>query len=149
MICTVTVSEINGQTRKFEIASFEDLIAFFDEICADFLTQLEEAPYGPAPRDEATGDIVGGIGVRCENLFGSEIEVGIGREWWLFIDLTTGGGRFISDSQPPNHDFIFYLHGSHHTGFAAQDVIARDKCLRSIELWLEGHSLNSVTANIR
>ena len=145
MICTVKVSELVGngdtQCREIEIATFAELVAFFDEIYADFLSQLGEEPYGPPPLDKSSGEIIGGFGVRCTNVFGSEIEVGVGRDWWLLIDLTADGSTFFVDDRPPKHDFIFYLDGWHYTGIGSKDVIARDKCLAAIEKWVDGRPL--------
>lgn len=115
MICAVTVGDIDAdgsaQFRDFEIASFSELVDFFDEVYADFSQQLDEDPYGPPPVDKKSGVIIGGFGVRCKNMSGCEIEVGIGREWWLLIDLEPEGSAFVVDDQPPDHDFIVFLDG--------------------------------------
>tara|TARA_R110002049_G_scaffold247930_3_gene422419 strand:- start:1734 stop:2183 length:450 start_codon:yes stop_codon:yes gene_type:complete len=149
VICTVTVGELDLDSGRTEfvdhtIACFDDLVRFFDEVYDDGASQLKEMT-GDALVDKSSGEPIGGFSARVSNNFGGRIEVGIGRDWWLLIDLVPKGARFITGSTPAQTDFIFFLDGWHYTGIGSDDVIPRDECLAAIEKWLDGHDLNGDT----
>ncbi len=146
-ICTVTLTELldDGRTqeRTFDMASMAELTEFFDEVYAGNLRQLGHEPYDREPLDGATGQVIGGFGVRCRNRSGKEMEVGIGRDWWFLIDLSESGGAIISSGGPEADELIFYLHGWHHTSLSSTDLISRDECLSAIECWLNDSNKSS------
>src|SRR5580704_2165632 len=58
---------------------------------------------------------IGGFGIWLRNRWGSEVEVGVGRDVWFLFRLAPAPRKCLSDRPPMDGRLVFYLAGGHYS----------------------------------
>jgi hypothetical protein len=117
------------------LASFEEVVSFlretynwFADLIADRRAE-EELPTKVEP--------IGGFGVQLINHWGSQVEVGVGRDIWFLCRCRPKPTRGFSDNPQMVGWLVFYLDGWHYTSLDSLSLVPRDACISALKRWLE------------
>jgi hypothetical protein len=119
---------------KTSLASFDDVRAY---LRTTYNTLADEYADARADADEPQADPVGGFGVWLRNQWGSEVEVGVGRDVWFLIRTEPKPSTCFSDNPPVEGYLVFYLDGGHYTDLASRDLVSRAAAIETLRRWLE------------
>jgi hypothetical protein len=119
---------------KTSLASFDDVLAY---LRATYNTLADEYADARVDAEEPESDPVGGFGIWLRNRWGSEVEVGVGREAWFLFRLEPKPSICFSDNPPLDGYLVFYLDGGHYTDLASHDLASRAAAVETLRRWLE------------
>lgn len=145
--CTATVvREVDPwQVEIASLDSFEDLLVFlrqtynwFADLIADQRAEEDERPLDKEP--------IGGFGVTLRNRWGSEVEVGIGRDLWFLMRFQPKPSRCFSDQSDSAGPLAFFLDGWHYTPLSGHMLVSRQACLTALRRWLNTDEFPGVAA---
>jgi hypothetical protein len=133
-VATVVRDANSPRNEVSRLGSFEEVAAhlhsayvWFADLMADLRTE-DETPH-KVP--------VGGFGVRLQNRWGGEVEVGVGRDIWFLFRHLPEPRRCYSDRPPLDGYLAFWLDGWHYTELGRDMLVSRAACLSVIHQWLE------------
>lgn len=135
--CTVRAKWNSGDADVEETAhpaTFEELVAFLTRYRDRRVDGLVDAS------DELPGGLVGplgGFGVEVVTRWGSVVETAAGRDAWFLFRHEPPPARCHSDRPPIEGVQVFFLDGGHHTELAAEMLVSREECLRTLRDWLD------------
>jgi hypothetical protein len=130
--CTAAVGH-DGEPKAL-LASFDDVLAYL-RATRNALT--DEYANARVDSEEPLSNPVGGFGIWLRNRWGSEVEVGVGRDVWFLFRLAPTPRIWFSDS-PPVHDYLaFYLDGGHHTELGSRELVSRAAAIEALRCWLD------------
>jgi hypothetical protein len=125
---------------KTVLSSFDEVLAHLRQAYsaeaheyADARARASAEPQGPEDPP------VGGFGVWLRNRWGSEVEVGVGRDVWFLIQLAPRPMRVCSDHPPVKGRLVFYLAGGHYTDFEGRDLVSADVAKQTLRRWLDSN----------
>jgi hypothetical protein len=122
---------------KTAFTSFDDVLAHLREAYNVEANEHADARAGAAAEPEDPP--VGGFGVWLRNRWGSEVEVGVGRDVWFLIRIQPPPSRICSDHPRLDGRLVFYLGGGHYTDFEGRDLVSADAAKHALRRWLDAN----------
>lgn len=124
---------------KTVLTSFDDVLVHLRETYNAEANEYADARAGAVAEPEDPP--VGGFGVWLRNRWGSEVEVGVGRDVWFLIRIRPDPSKIVSDDPPLTGRLVFYLGGGHYTDFESRDLVSADAAKRALRRWLDANEL--------
>jgi hypothetical protein len=123
---------------KTVLTSFDDVLIHLREAYNAEAREYADARATSAA--EPDDPPVGGFGVWLRNRWGSEVEVGVGRDVWFLIRIQPRPSRVCSDHPPLQGLLVFYLDGGHYTDFEGHDLVSAGVAKQTLRRWLESNA---------
>jgi hypothetical protein len=119
---------------KTALATFDDVLAY---LRATYNALADDYADGRVDAVEPEPDPVGGFGIWLRNRWGSEVEVGVGRDIWFLMRTEPKPSICFSDNPPLDDYLVFYLDGGHYTDLASRDLVSRAAAMEVLRRWLD------------